>query len=48
VGVRVFDVVHDRLVRHEKPEPVELHGIPPSEMPELNLVMAGHQRDPYP
>jgi NTE family protein len=41
VGVRVFDVVHDRLVRHGKTTPVELHGIAPSEMPELNLVMAG-------
>ena len=47
-GVRVFDVIHERLVRQQKPEPVELHGIPPKEMPELNLVMAGHQRDPYP
>jgi NTE family protein len=47
VGVRVFDVVHDRLVRHGKTAPVELHGIAPSEMPELNLVMAGagHKRE---
>ncbi len=44
LGVRVFDVMHERLVRHGKTEPVELHGISPSEMPELNLVMAGHQR----
>jgi len=48
VGVRVFDVMHDRLIRRGKTAPVELHGISPSEMPELNLVMAGHQRDPYP
>jgi NTE family protein len=48
VGVRVFDVVHEKLVRDQKPEPVELHGLSPKEMPELNLVMAGHQRDPYP
>ena len=45
VGVRVFDVMHDRLVRHGKPAPVELHGIAPSEMPELNLVMAGADHD---
>ena len=48
VGVRVFDVMHDKLVRRVGPTPVELHGIPAAEMPELNLVMAGHQRDPYP
>jgi NTE family protein len=48
VGVRVFDVVHDKLVRHTGPTPVELHGNSPTEMPELNLVMAGHQRDRYP
>src|SRR6185437_2909379 len=45
VGVRVFDVMHDLLVRHAKPAPVELHGIAPSEMPELNLVMAGADHD---
>jgi NTE family protein len=45
VGVRVFDVMH-KLARHGKPGPVELHGISPSEMPELNLVMAGHERPP--
>ena len=44
VGVRVFDVVHDRLVQDHKPARVELHGIAPAEMPELNLVMAGHHR----
>jgi NTE family protein len=48
VGVRVFDVMHDKLVRRTGPTPVELHGIAPDEMPELNLVMAGHQRDRYP
>jgi NTE family protein len=48
VGVRVFDVMHDKLVRHAGPTPVELHGTSPTEMPELNLVMAGHQRDRYP
>jgi NTE family protein len=48
VGVRVFDVMHEKLVQRSKPEPVELHGLSPKEMPELNLVMAGHQRDPYP
>ena len=48
VGVRVFDVMHDKLVRHAKPAPVELHGIAAKEMPELNLVMAGHQRDRSP
>jgi NTE family protein len=48
VGVRVFDVMHEKLLQRHKPEPVELHGIPTTEMPELNLVMAGHQRDPYP
>jgi NTE family protein len=48
VGVRVFDVMHDKLVRHAKPEPVELHGSAATEMPELNLVMAGHQRDRHP
>jgi len=44
LGVRVFDVMHDKLVQHGKTAPVELHGISPSEMPELNLVMAGHER----
>ncbi len=44
VGVRVFDVMHDVLVRRAGPTPVELHGLSPTEMPELNLVMAGHQR----
>jgi NTE family protein len=48
VGVRVFDVMHDKLVRHARPEPVELHGSAAADMPELNLVMAGHQRDRYP
>ncbi len=48
VGVRVFDVVHDRLMRQHKPTPVELHGASAEEMPEMNLVMAGHKRDPYP
>jgi NTE family protein len=48
VGVRVFDVMHDKLVRHAGPTPVELHGIRPTDLPELNLVMAGHQRDRYP
>jgi len=48
VGVRVFDVMHDKLVRRAGPTPIELHGIAPSEMPELNLVMAGHQRERYP
>ncbi len=48
VGVRVFDVMHEKLVRQVGPTEVELHGIAPSEMPELNLVMAGHQRDRYP
>ncbi len=41
VGVRVFDVMHDKLVRRAGPAPVELHGISPTQMPELNLVMAG-------
>ena len=45
IGVRVFDVMHDRLVRHAKPSPPELHGIAPSDMPELNLVMAGAERE---
>jgi NTE family protein len=45
VGVRVFDVMHDRLVsQQQKPERVELHGIGADEMPELNLVMAGRHR----
>src|SRR5690242_13752329 len=45
VGVRVFDVMHDKLVRQQqKPERVELHGIGADEMPMLNLVMAGHHR----
>jgi NTE family protein len=44
VGVRVFDVIHDRLMQDHKPQRVELHGVAPAEMPELNLVMAGHQR----
>jgi NTE family protein len=48
VGVRVFDVMHDKFARHGKQGRVELHGESPEEMPELNLVMAGHQRDPYP
>jgi NTE family protein len=48
VGVRVFDVMHDELVRRNRPTPIELHGIAPTEMPELNLVMAGQQRDRYP
>jgi len=48
VGVRVFDVVHEQLMRRHQPTRVELHGTAPEEMPELNLVMAGHQRDRYP
>jgi NTE family protein len=44
VGVRVFDVMHDKLVRHGKTAPVEQHGISPAGVPELNLVMAGHER----
>jgi NTE family protein len=44
VGVRVFDVMHEKLVAQHKPDRVELHGITPAEMPELNLVMAGHHR----
>jgi NTE family protein len=44
VGVRVFDVMHEKLRKHGKAAPVELHGISPGEMPELNLVMAGHER----
>jgi len=48
VGVRVFDVVHDKLMRQHKPAHVELHGNTADEMPELNLVMAGHKRDRYP
>ena len=48
VGVRVFDVIHDRLMQDHKPQRVELHGVAPAEMPELNLVMAGHHRDRYP
>jgi NTE family protein len=48
VGVRVFDVMHQKLKKQGRSDRVELHGISPSEMPELNLVMAGHQRDPYP
>lgn len=48
VGVRVFDVVHDKLMRKQKPAPIELHGNAPGELPELNLVMAGHHRDRYP
>ena len=47
VGVRVFDVIHDRLVQKHKPARVEVHG-GSEEMPELNLVMAGHHRDRYP
>jgi NTE family protein len=45
VGVRVFDVIHDRLVRHGKAGPVELHGGSPNEMPELNRVMAGAEHE---
>jgi len=48
VGVRVFDVVHDELMRRHKPTRVELHGGSPEDMPEMNLVMAGHPRDRYP
>ena len=43
VGVRVFDVMHDRFVAQGKPTSVELHGTP--DMPELNLVMAGEHRE---
>jgi NTE family protein len=42
VGVRVFDVIHDKLVKRGRTAPVELHG--DDDMPELNRVMAGQQR----
>jgi NTE family protein len=42
VGVRVFDVMHDKLARHGRKAPVEVHG--DDDMPELNKVMAGQQR----
>ena len=44
VGVRVFDVMHDKLAKHSKPAPVELHGVSAEDMPELNRVLAGQQR----
>ena len=44
VGVRVFDVIHDKLVKHGEPAPVELHGASAEDMPELNRVLAGQQR----